>query len=149
MPLNIMSHSTRSLLLPTPATTAPHTRTCFTFLRRFHRLWKLSIDREKNCKTSPLVYHDVSCHHPEWTFYPIDVMLSSSEEAILCFIPPHGGDGWAQDEAWHVSGAWSGWSVAEWSVEWWNRGQYGHWPAPRVSALGILTPRSTQWAHVA
>ena len=88
-----------------------HTRTCFTFLRRFHQLWKLSIDREKNCKTSLLVYHDVSSHRPEWTFYPVDVMLSS-EEAILCVISPQGGDGWAHDEAWHVSGAWSGWSVA-------------------------------------
>ena len=136
MPLNIMPHS-RSLLLPTPATAAPLTRTCFTFLRRFHQRdncenYRLIVKKiAKQACLFTMMYRVIvqnglftpwmSCYHQKKPYCVSFLLKVETDELMM------GPDMYLELGA---GGHW------QWSVEWWNRGQYGHWPAPRVSGSG-------------
>ena len=100
--------------------------------------WKLSIDREKNCKTSQLVCNDVSCLRTEWCYHALPTVdkWPSCQQPMLCHSPLM---------RWMclmrgLSCIWSSERGGQWSPGGVMKpGQYGPTTASSVSP-GILTP---------
>lgn len=144
-------HSPGSLQLPT-APPRLHTRTCFTFLRRFHRdyreNYRLIVKKiAKQVSLFAMMYRVFVQNDVGWkpcSTHSGQLDMWSAAEPMLCHSPPQ--RRWMCLSWWgapDVSGARSGWSVVTMrSEEWWNRDNMD-WPAPATASSvspGILTP---------